>query len=425
MTLRLEQKYQLGEKRVVSDMSRFEFGTGTPRNRSRNPTPTSIDVESTVGPRDNLEEHDPEYPVDRTYYEYRNELYQHYMKPSLSSDHNNAFVPYPTLLNNDDKVLLPYNNNPAVKLPSLPSFQTLHMDQSNDTLCSNASSAPSKVSKQLPPIVDKDDDIIPKQQDSGSVYSAKTDLQSLTSRKKDLERDLIKKVMNRPVASFPVRTVVGTNRYEEKQITITANFILYVFEIIIAVIIITLCSILAQRDNKLSSSIYRYLIADGVVSLIVSFLFITTIINFEKRNGSFYCLVSSLMTFVSFIIAIAVLIPKENCSSSSICTMRKVAAGFIIISFCLWLSNIVMLLTTYYISNLNLLQDINFDYSSKGLDDTYNLPPTPMHPSKYTGLTDPNSNGTLREYFLNEDGEMYEIQDQAQKIGRDKIIVYI
>lgn len=137
----------------------------------------------------------------------------------------------------------------------------------------------------------------------------------------------------------------------EMRILQSQQISFYVFEIIIAIIVVTLCSVLAQEDDKLANSIYRYFIADGIVSLIVLFLFITTIINFEKRNGRFYCLVAALMTFASFIIAIAVLKPSSNCANNSICTMRKAAAGFAIISFCLWLSNLDMLLTTYYISN--------------------------------------------------------------------------
>lgn len=425
--LKLELNGYYGDKRVISDLSRFEYSTGGPRNRSRNTTPTSIDTESILNSKDNNIRPEPQYPADTANPRYLNDIYKHYMKPSFgsTSDVDNSFVPYPTSLSDKDgKILLPYNNKAALDLPSLPSFHTIHIGQSNDTLCSSSSTLPSKMSKELPPIMATEEYVKQNQMDSESVYNPQADLQSLSSRRKDLEHDLLKKVMNRPVASFPVETITGSQKYGDTHITITANFILYVFEIIIAIIVVTLCSVLAQRDGKLANSIYRYLIADGVISLIVSLLFITTIINFEKRNGSFYCLVAAIMTFVSFVIAIAVLIPSSNCANQSICTMRKAAAGFIIVSFCLWLSNIVMLLTTYYIANLNLLQDINFDYSNQGLDSTYNET-IQNKPVPYIEPTTPGSNQPLKEYLLNENGEMYEIHNPMQVRGRNKIIVYL
>ena len=415
------------DRKVISDLSRFEYSTGRPRNRSRNATPTSIDTESIANSRDDDTCSDSNYPVDATNPRYLNDIYKHYMKPSFgsTSEMDNSFVPYPTSLSDKDgKILLPYNNKAALDLPSLPSFNTLHINQSNDTLCSSSSTLPSKTSKELPPIRATEEYERKNQMDSESVYSPQADLQSLSSRRKDLEHDLIKRVMNRPVASFSVGPITGSQKYGNTHITITANFILYVFEIIIAIIVVTLCSVLAQKDTKLSNSIYRYLIADGVISLIVSLLFISTIINFEKRNGSFYCLVAAIMTFVSFVIAIAVLIPNSNCENESICTMRKAAAGFIILSFCLWLSDLVMLLTTYYISNLNLLQDINFDYSNKGLESAYNET-MQNRPVPYIEPTSPDSNTPLKEYLLNENGEMYEVHNPEQVRGRKKIIVYV
>jgi len=83
-----------------------------------------------------------------------------------------------------------------------------------------------------------------------------------------------------------------------------------------------------------------------------------------------------------------------------------------------------MLLTTYYISNLNLLQDINFDYSNKGLDTNYNET-TQSKPVPYIEPSSPESNQPLREYLLNEEGEMYEVKDPTQVRGRSKIIVYV
>lgn len=409
------------DRRVVSDLSRFQHGDITPRNRSRNTTPTSLEIGAVE--MNGAHERGPlDHRNNSTRYNYQDDIYKHYMKPSVSttSDTKGAFVPYPqSLSGKESKVLLPYNNEAALALPSLPSFHTNHLDNSNETLAS-ASTFPPKIEKELPPIIDASVYNL-KRASETSLYDPRGELQSISSRKKELENELIKNVMNRPIMTLPTRHIVGHDDYVDSEINITANFLLYIFEMILAIIVITLSSILSENDHKISISIYRYLVADGAVSLIVSFLFITTVINFEKRNGGFYCLVAAIMTLASFILATAVLIPNSNCSTKSICTMRKAVAGFIIVSFFVWLSNLVMLMTTYYISNLNLLSDINFDYSDRGIDTQYNETKQPY--SQY-GDIDSETGRPLKEYILNDNGEMYEVNSQMQVRGRNKIIVY-
>jgi hypothetical protein len=74
-----------------------------------------------------------------------------------------------------------------------------------------------------------------------------------------------------------------------------------------------------------------------------------------------------------------------------------------------------MFLTTLYISKLNLLDDINFDYQEVGSNQSRisRIPPMP-EPEELL----------LQKFILNEKGEMYPVQGQMNVEGRNKILVY-
>lgn len=163
--------------------------------------------------------------------------------------------------------------------------------------------------------------------------------------------------------------------------------------------------------------------ADAVISLFVSVLFITTVINFEKRNGSFYCLAATLLKVVSFIMVTSHVIPQP-CASKTVCSIRRAISAMIIISTFLWIGNLVMFLTTLYISRLNLLNDINFDYSDRGLNTAFNEPQVLQEKSHFDDLTDPVTGERLKEFYLDNSGDMYEIQHRLEVQGKNKIIVY-
>ena len=61
--------------------------------------------------------------------------------------------------------------------------------------------------------------------------------------------------------------------------------------------------------------------------------------------------------------------------------MRRGMGAIVIISTFLWVTNMVMFVTTLYISRLNLLEDLNFDYSRKGINDEFNQLPAAPKPS--------------------------------------------
>lgn len=245
----------------------------------------------------------------------------------------------------------------------------------------------------------------------------------MNSRQKRLEVDLIKRVMNRPLLSIPARYLVGTERYENQMLNISANFFLYLFEILFSISVITLSGVLLNLDHDLGKGFFQFFMADAVISLFVSVLFITTVINFEKRNGSFYCLAATLLKVVSFIMVTSHVIPQP-CASKTVCSIRRAISAMIIISTFLWIGNLVMFLTTLYISRLNLLNDINFDYSDRGLNTAFNEPQVLQEKSHFDDLTDPVTGERLKEFYLDNFGDMYEIQHRLEVQGKNKIIVY-
>lgn len=470
-----------GDARVVSDLSRFEFETPSPRIRSRNSSideqPEVIDLghsgfrshtdlppsffEDNVpvpdpGPppqrqktlleiaeaNNALPRKDPNATMNSASFDY-DDIYQYYEKPSTSSlvdEHRNPkeFVPYPSSIRNDHETpvqSLPYNTKNSVEIPSIPpdDLTTVKTPMTNatsimpSTPMTKFTNMTNYRDKDLPPIMQPSEFYKQKNpNDSESLYKGST--LSLTSKQKEMEKHLVKSVMNRPLLSFPAEQILRDEMYEGQQITITANFVLYFFEMIISIIIIALSSVLEKEDGRIDSGIYRYFIADGTISLIISLLFMTTLVSFEKRNGSFYCTAAMVISLVSFILSISVIIPNKDCPSASICRLRKANSAFVIVSAFLWLIDLTMFLTTLYISRMNLLDDLNFDYSNRGLTKGFNASISSESLSynneKSNELIDPTSGQPLKEYYLNESGEMFELTNDFDVRGKHKIIVY-
>lgn len=444
--------------RVVSDLSRYQFQNITPRNRSRDATPTSIyneaesvdmllqppamhrqpgvplpryipdpktlefvtpvqDHQLAEAPRPEPEKRRtlleiaelsmalPRNRKPETNYTVQNEIYNHYMKPSEYSfgggdDEKSDFAPYP-------QSLLGRSHEPYLS-PPVPSKEGRYED--------------------LPAMLLTKDYLNPRRlKDKLKGHHPSSDNASLDSRRKDMEVHLVKNVMNKPLFLLNMGAVLNKQGYADRHFTITAHFLIYLFEIILAIIVITLSSLLVRQDRSVARGIYTYFIIDGLISLIVSFLFVTTVINFEKRNGSFYCLAACLLTVISFIIVTSKVITTKSCKTEAICLMRNATSAFIIVSTFIWVTNLVMFLTTLYISRLNLLEDINFDYSNRGVDREYNekqMAQSQGYHAVDDGLYDPQSGKPLKEYYLNEHGEMYEIDDKMEVRGKNKIIVY-
>ncbi|CAL1207192.1 unnamed protein product [Candida parapsilosis] len=77
-----------------------------------------------------------------------------------------------------------------------------------------------------------------------------------------------------------------------------------------------------------------------------------------------------------------------------------------------------MFLTTLYISRLNLLEDLNFDFDQRGLNNEFN---SEANGKGVRGVEE------LREFYLNENGEMYALHDDQEREKykhNNKILVY-
>lgn len=476
-----------GDTRVVSDLSRFEFESPTPRNRSRNPTPPSdvhtptmeiqssnfsspaqfgspkfpLEVSKTQSQSDLPSSFFDDVPVPdpgpqrrRTLLEIAEEnnalprvrdnqidysdIYQYYEKGSTASFSTQGpadFKPYPRSIKGDSiaEDTVNFTSKASLGRTMTDELITLKTPITNQTsvmpggmMAYLEPRRPEYREKELPPVT-------PQQYYEGfnkEVSSSSTsihDAATLTSRQKLMEDHLIKSVMGRPLFKIPAERLLRDDEYfTEKSITITANFVLYFFELIVAIIIVTISSILVKNDDRISPHIYRFFIADSAISLIVSILFMTTIVNFEKRNGSFYVTAAMILSMISFIMTVSTVIPHGDCQTASICQLRKANSAFIIISSFLWFFDLISFLTILYISRMNLLNDLNFDYTDHGLQEQYNksLSTGSDNYNQFNNeLLDPRGN-KLREYWLNEQGEMFELTEEFDVRGKNKIIVY-
>ncbi|KAI5954295.1 hypothetical protein KGF54_002070 [Candida jiufengensis] len=387
--------------RVVSDLSRFDHENNIPKLRSRNTTPTNTEI--TQSSKLTLDTIIPLYSskIDEgPKYKFLNESQpekrvrirprQFSIAIQVPQDH---FKPKPKPPPKDfvsrsksEKEFLPYPasiNEPINELPQLPQpQQKLKLD--------------------------------PNQFDNN-------DSASILSRQKQLEHELVKTVMNRPLLSFKADRF--GEQYHGKYITITVNFLLYLFEICCSIIEIVLSSVLLDHDHNISVGIYRYFVADGIISLIIALLFTLQAVNYEKRNGNFYCLAATIIKLVSFILVISYVFPSDNAATDKIWSIRRAIGSFIIISTFLWIINLIMFLTTLYISRLNLLEELNFDYGHRGLNDEFNR--SRIGEKNYHEQLPPQQQ-PLKEFYLNENGEMYELNEHERESykNKNKILVY-
>lgn len=390
------------EDRVVSDLSRFEYEKHTPRNRSRNVTPTKDEV---MPPRKRNMVDIAELAQGLSTYDMHEDLYNFYAASLAPPDRE--FAPYPPLVREPP---LPPPKDPPTNYGHRNVLQARHQEQ------------------DLPPMQDSRD-YAAQQQD---LLPAAPDQ---PVQQHDLaENILLERVLNKPLFRFGGRhgPHMDPTQPPPPAYTVTVNTIVDFFQIIFGIIIITLASVLGSEDTRIAMGIYRYFIAVGVITLVVLLLFVLKTINFERRNGIFYCLLLCVLTGVSLVLSISTIATNSNCATSDICAMRKTLSTFSIVSFFFWICTLVMYLTTLYISRMNLLEDLNFEYSSRGAPREYNKGP-PHYSNHDPGLASPQEyvpqqDGRLHtdipQYYLSTNGQMYPILDQHDVRGTKKMMVY-
>lgn len=417
--------------RVVSDLLRFDFENAAPRVRSRNTTPNSVDIPLAKNPPRAIIELSPEQkhrakPVLEPRsddYVSTSDIYLYYTK-AHTKQALATFAPYPPSV---------YEENQNIRIPSQPKTPSSPKVTVDPIAKDNYETyySPRVRNKDLPP-----DPMTPIQNihynkseryphekspyidqshksPHQSPYKTKkeADTLSVDLRQKVLEEKLLRMVMNGPHFSFTV---------EGRRYSITINFLLYVFEIISAIIVITLAGILANNDANIGRGFYQYFIADQVLSLLTAVLFLTNVVNYEKRNGSFYCVVAAVLTLVSFIMVVLVILLQQQCALAHICRMRKAMSLFIIISTFVWFCDLVMFLTTMYISRLDLLEEVNFDFSGKGA-----VTHGPAGPQLVDPSIDPATGKPIPQFFMRDNGEMIEYDGSYDVSAAHKMIVYV
>lgn len=393
--------------RVVSDLSRFEYEKHAPRNRSRNVTPTDQQSEVMPPRRRNMVEI-AELAQGSSAYDMRDDLYNFYADPQ--TQHPEQFAPYPPLVRDAPPV------PPPKDYKSYYGHRNILQAQHNN--------------QDLPPLQDSRD-YAAQQQGLMPPEPAHEPSAGIP------ENILLERVLNKPLFRLGGGNVPNADpKHQPPRYTVTVNSVVDFFQIIFGIIIITLASVLGSEDFRIAIGIYRYFIAVGVITLVVSLLFITKTINFERRNGIFYCLISCILTGVSLVLSITSIATNLNCATGSICAMRKTLSTFAILSFFLWVCTMVMYLTTLYISRMNLLDEINMEYSSHGVPGEFSGPP------RYSSNRDPIMSPPVDElppqaqpsqeyvhpelpqYFLHATGELRPLLHHEDIRGTKKMVVY-
>lgn len=347
---------------IIGDSSRFEYNKSNVRTRSRNPSPLEYSQREHQPPYQfGLgANHGPTYNVDLPE---NSEESQNYISPHSS----NFMPPYP-------------NAGMAEAPPRAPSKDekyyghrhTLHVMNPND----------------LPAVQDLRD------------YMANQNLLVEKSRKPDnyslkllSHNSLVDRVMNKPLVRIGPRPNVNGNESidEIRPYVVSSSTLCEVLQVMFSIVVTTLASVLLPIDLRISSSIFRYFIAAGVMSLVVALLFVSKTVRYEKRNAAVFCTLACVFTGVSLVLAIATFASDSNCATKQICSMRKALATLSILSFLLWMGSTIVYVTTLYISHM----------------DGHSFPPTYTASDTSTSVPSTPRRSNLPLYYRSKKGEVF------------------
>lgn len=385
--------YKPREGHVVSDLSRFAFDPVIPRHRSRNTSPILHDLTDTS----------PDRPMQHVYPvpDYERLL------PSTPRTDSDRPLPPPKDYRGQTKQLSrqvprgqPAQPTAAVQpfdvsggrreyVPPQPPYPVEPEPRSKRNYLSYFASLMEPPERK---VHYKDE------QTGGEV-------ESLHLNQKQLEADLLQHVMNSEILQVRAKYffIKSNSVYG-----FGASSLIYLFEILCGIASISLLSVLLGNDKDFPRGIYRFMIADSVISTVVAFLFITAVVDLQRRSGSFYCAAAAIIKLVLFILVVSKVVPTP-CSGNSICKVRKAVTAFTIILTFLWETHLVMFLTTSYISQLDLLLELKYDYSNAGIEAK----------KKRTGFG-------LEEYVFDHEETLFiRVEPGTNVRGKRKIIVYI
>ncbi|ODQ77408.1 hypothetical protein BABINDRAFT_163653 [Babjeviella inositovora NRRL Y-12698] len=243
-------------------------------------------------------------------------------------------------------------------------------------------------------------------------------LTSEKERARSMEKALIHKVMIHPLGSSPL--VVGGN-----PVPMTLSFVVHFFQMCCGVIMIALTAHGVNADTGIAQGIWIYLIFQSCLLVFVSMMFMVNLMSYDHNNGIFYCLVASILSVVGFGLSVGAMMPASaTCltGNANLCTLRRAVTGFAIIMMLVWLVNLVSFITIFYISRLNLINELNFDAAPPG--EFNNGDVDPGRASVFRDFDDINEDAVLdKGLLLHDTGSIREVS-KNELVGRKKIILY-
>lgn len=393
--------------RVVGDNSRFEY---------QKPV---YDYRTLSGASRGLPKRQQMIPDDSSSrYDMSEDLSNFYLNLSARDSEKAGYAPYPT----QGSIGATARNAPYKELsapPPLPSKNQYIRDETP------------KYSFQK----ENGKDSLPPMQDSRDYV---TKLQIQKSRSEEIENPyqnadetqicLLGKVMDSPLFVIGHRESQGI-RSKYYGYNVTPSNILDFLQLLFGILILVLASVLTSKDNRIDSGFYRYFIAVGSITLVVALLFLTKSINFEKSHGILYCLLACILSGVALIISISSIATNNDCSNSSICLMRKALSTFAILSFFLWMCNVVMFLTVVYVTKLDSHYDDVFEprrlQTHEKCSDPMYLIDNYSYRSDTTQVEKMLDTSELPHYFLSSNGQLNSLEGYHDISGKNKVVVYM
>lgn len=240
---------------------------------------------------------------------------------------------------------------------------------------------------------------------------------------------LLGRVMDSPLFVLGHNSPQGVDQKYYYGYNVTASNILDFLQLLFGIFILILASVLTSKDSRIDSGYYQYFIAVGSITLVVALLFLTKSINFVKSHGVLYCLLACILSGVALIISITSIATNDNCSTGSICLMRKALSTFAILSFFLWMCNVVMFLTVLYVSKLDSNHDDVFEHGKaqkqgKNADPMY-LNDNHSYRSDDTQVEKILDSSALPHYFLSSNGQLHTLESHHDIAGKNKVVVYM
>ncbi|ODV63196.1 MARVEL domain-containing protein ASCRUDRAFT_127851 [Ascoidea rubescens DSM 1968] len=244
---------------------------------------------------------------------------------------------------------------------------------------------------------------------------------SHNSRYNNVERMLISETLSKPVITVPDK---ATKFLGIPRDGITVNTLIQMFQIVLQIITITLCSqSLNYDDTEINRSVWSFLISQAAIIMSVSSLFVLRILNFSQNNCIFYSIICCCLTISAFGVCVGILMPADCTNSQKYCDIRKAVTSMVCVSTFVWLIDLVIFTTIFYIARLDIIPtgtQFNApprrDFSARSANNyrtPINVPQPPIaEDSEFT-----------KRYIISENG-LTEVINEAMLEGKKKVKIY-